>query len=136
MAKKLPLFIDGAWVESESNETLAVKNPATQDVLCEVPFATMAELDKAIASAKGAFATWKEVPTPERARVMLRYQDLLKKHQRDIAETLAQETGKTRADAEGDVWRGIEVVEHACSISSLLMGETVENVARRIDTYS
>ncbi len=136
MAKKLPLFIDGAWIESESNETLAVKNPATQDVLCEVPFATMAEMDKAIASAKEAFATWKEVPAPERARLMLRYQDLLKKHQRDIAETLAQETGKTRADAEGDVWRGIEVVEHACGISSLLMGETVENVARRIDTYS
>jgi malonate-semialdehyde dehydrogenase (acetylating) / methylmalonate-semialdehyde dehydrogenase len=136
VANKLKLFIDGAFVDSESNETLPVRNPATQEVLCDVPFATAAEMNKAIASAKDAFVTWKEIPTPERARLMLRYQDLLKKHQRDIAETLAQETGKTRADAEGDVWRGIEVVEHACSISSLLMGETVENVARRIDTYS
>ena len=136
MAKKLPLFIDGAFVTSESNETLEVRNPATQENLCDVPFATAAEIERAIASAKDAFESWREVPVSERARLMLRYQDLLKTHQRDIAETLAQETGKTRADAEGDVWRGIEVVEHACGIATLMMGETAENVARRIDTYS
>jgi malonate-semialdehyde dehydrogenase (acetylating)/methylmalonate-semialdehyde dehydrogenase len=67
---------------------------------------------------------------------MLAYQHLLKKHHDELAEILAQETGKTFADAKGDVWRGIEVVEHACNISSLMMGETVENVAGGIDTYS
>ena len=67
---------------------------------------------------------------------MLRYQELLKKHQDDIARILSRETGKTFADAQGDVWRGIEVVEHACNVSTLMMGETVENVARKIDTYS
>jgi malonate-semialdehyde dehydrogenase (acetylating)/methylmalonate-semialdehyde dehydrogenase len=67
---------------------------------------------------------------------MLSYQHLLKKHHDELAEILAQETGKTFADAKGDVWRGIEVVEHACNIPSLMMGETVENVANGIDTYS
>jgi len=67
---------------------------------------------------------------------MLRYQHLLKEHHDELATILAHETGKTFEDAKGDVWRGIEVAEHACNIASLLMGETVENVARSIDTYS
>jgi malonate-semialdehyde dehydrogenase (acetylating)/methylmalonate-semialdehyde dehydrogenase len=76
------------------------------------------------------------VPVPERARLMMRYQALLKEHHDELGEILAQDTGKTFEDAKGDVWRGIEVVEQAANIPSLLMGETVENVARRIDTYS
>ena len=136
MPQKLPLFVGGEFVASDTNEWLPVTNPATQDVLAEVPFATKAEIDRAVASAKEAFLTWREVPTPERARLMLRYQDLLKKNQDDIARILSRETGKTFADAQGDVWRGIEVVEHACNVATLMMGETVENVARKIDTYS
>ncbi len=136
MAQPVKLLIDGQFITSSSNESIPVTNPATQDVLAEVPFATREEVDRAVASAKSAFADWREVPTPERARLMLRYQDLLKKHHDEVARILSLETGKTFADAQGDVWRGIEVVEHACNISSLMMGETVENVARRIDTQS
>ena len=136
MAERLPLFIGGQFIDSESNETLPVTDPATQEVLVDLPFATPQEIDRAVASAQETFLTWREVPTPERARVMLRYQYLLKKHQDEIARILSRETGKTFADAQGDVWRGIEVVEHACNIASLMMGETVENVAGRIDTYS
>ncbi|HTK98896.1 MAG TPA: CoA-acylating methylmalonate-semialdehyde dehydrogenase, partial [Pseudomonadales bacterium] len=136
MAQKLPLFIGGEFIESETNEWQPITNPATQEVLADVPFATIQEVERAVASAKEAFQTWREVPTPERARLMLRYQDLLKKHQDDVARLLSKETGKTFADAQGDVWRGIEVVEHACNVSSLMMGETAENVARKIDTYS
>jgi malonate-semialdehyde dehydrogenase (acetylating)/methylmalonate-semialdehyde dehydrogenase len=136
MTAQVKFLIDGEFVGSEGNESIPVTNPATQDVLAELPFATRAEIDRAVASAKSAFATWREVPTPERARLMLRYQDLLKKHHDEVAKILSLETGKTFADAQGDVWRGIEVVEHACNISSLMMGETVENVARRIDTQS
>ena len=135
MTDTLPLFIDGDFVES-AGETIPVTNPATQESLCEVPFTTASEFDRAVASAKHAFEGWREVPGPERARLMLSYQALLKKHQDDIARILSQETGKTFADAQGDVWRGIEVVEHACNVASLMMGETVENVAHRIDTYS
>ena len=136
MAPSLPLFIDGEFVESASNESLPVTNPATQDVLCDVPCATTHEIERAVASAAVAFQTWRDVPISERARLMLRFQDLLKIHQDELAKTLSLETGKTFADAQGDVWRGIEVVEHAANVASLMMGETVGNVARGIDTYS
>jgi malonate-semialdehyde dehydrogenase (acetylating)/methylmalonate-semialdehyde dehydrogenase len=136
MASSLPLFIDGEFVESASNESQSVNNPATQEVLCVVPYATNQEIERAIASAGDAFETWRDVPISERARLMLKYQDLLKRHQDDLAKTLSLETGKTFADAQGDVWRGIEVVEHAANVASLMMGETVGNVARGIDTYS
>ena len=132
---KLELFIDGRFVESRAGG-IDVTDPATQDVLCEVPFATADEVDRAVRGAQAAFRTWRGVPAPERARLLFAYQDILKKNQDDIARLLCRDTGKTWEDARGEVWRGIEVVEHACSIASLMMGETVENVARGIDTYS
>lgn len=136
MTKKVPLYINGEWVESKSDQWIDVLNPATQDVLAQVPCATMDEMAAAIASAKEAFKTWKETPVSERARVMMRYAVLLKDHQEELAGIICEELGKTKEDAMGDVWRGIEVVEHAANIPSLMMGETVENVARSIDTYS
>ena len=132
---KLPLFIDGQLVASRA-DGIEVTDPATQEVLCEVPFATGDEVDRAVQGAKATFEAWREVPTPERARLMFAYQDVLKKNQEDLAVRLCRDTGKTLEDARGEVWRGIEVVEHACSVASLMMGETVENVARGIDTYS
>ncbi len=132
---KLELFIDGRFVPSCAGG-IDVTDPATQEVLCEVPFATADEVDRAVRGARRAFETWRRVPTPERARLLFAYQDILKKNQDDIARLLCRDTGKTWEDARGEVWRGIEVVEHACSIASLMMGETVENVARGIDTYS
>ena len=132
---KLKLFIDGKPVASTARG-IEVTNPATQEVLCEVPFATAAEIDRAVQGAKAAFERWREVPGPERARLLFAYQRLLKERQDDIARGLCLETGKTLEDARGEVWRGIEVAEHACSVVSLTMGETAENVARGIDTYS
>lgn len=134
--KKVPLYINGEFVQSKSDKWIDVTNPATQEVIAQVPCATQDEMKQAVESAQKAFLTWKEVAVSERARVMMRYQALLKEHHDEIAEILAAETGKTFDDAKGDVWRGIEVVEHAANIPSLLMGETVENVARGIDTYS
>ncbi len=136
MSQQIPLFIEGAFIQSESDQLIPVTNPATQEVIAQVPCATDTEMERAIASAKATFEDWKETPVSERARLMLRYQDLLKQHHDEIAEILSEETGKTFEDAKGDVWRGIEVVEHACNIPSLMMGETVENVARKIDSYS
>ena len=136
MSKKVPLYIDGEFVASKSEQWIPVTNPATQEVIAEAPCATQSEMEAAVASAREAFKTWKEVAVSERARVMMRYQALLKEHHDELAEILAQETGKTFEDAKGDVWRGIEVVEHAANIPSLMMGETVENVARSIDSYS
>ena len=134
--KKVPLYINGQWTESTTTEWIDVLNPATQEVLAQVPCATADEMQAAIDSAAAAFKTWKEVPVPERARIMMRYGNLLKEHQEELAGIICEELGKTHEDAMGDVWRGIEVVEHAANIPSLMMGETVENVARNIDTYS
>ncbi|MBT8766833.1 CoA-acylating methylmalonate-semialdehyde dehydrogenase [Metapseudomonas boanensis] len=136
MAKVIPLLIGGEWRESRSRELIEITDPATQEVLALAPKATAEEIEEAVASAKQAFQDWREVPVPERARLMLRYQQLLKDHHDELAELLASDTGKTFADAKGDVWRGIEVVEHAANVASLMMGETVENVAREIDTAS
>ncbi|MEQ5836772.1 CoA-acylating methylmalonate-semialdehyde dehydrogenase [Marinobacter sp. NFXS9] len=134
--KKVPLFIEGEFCQSATNDWIEVTNPATNEVIAQVPCATEDEMQRAIANAGEAFKTWKETPVSERARLMMRYQALLKEHHDEIAEILSLETGKTFEDAKGDVWRGIEVVEHAANIPSLMMGETVENVAREIDTYS
>mgnify|MGYP003333359276 FL=1 len=136
MADNLPVYIDGGFRQSASTESIPVTNPATQDVLVHAPQTTMAEIDQAVAAAKAAFAEWRQVPAPERARLLMLYQAKLKEEQDAIAEIICQETGKVFADAQGDVWRGIEVVEQACNIPSLMMGETAENVARGIDTYS
>ena len=130
------LLINGGFVESKTTEWHDVINPATQEVLAQVPFATDAEIDAAVASAKQAFKTWKNTPLAARARIMLKLQALVREHMNRIAHTLSAEQGKTLADAEGDVFRGLEVVEHACSIGSLQLGEFAENVANGVDTYT
>ncbi len=135
-ADTVKLLINGACVESKATEWHDVVNPATQEVLAQVPFATDDELNAAVAAAKTAFQAWKNTPLPARARIMLKLQTLVREHMSEIAKTLTAEQGKTLADAEGDVFRGLEVVEHACSIGSLQMGEFAENVAGGVDTYT
>jgi len=134
--KNVPMLINGKLVQSSTSSWIDVTNPATNEAIARTPVATTSEIDLAVKSASDAFKTWKLVPVSERARVMLRYQHLLKEHHDEIATLLSQETGKTFDDAKGDVWRGIEVVEQAANVASMMMGETVENVARGIDTYS
>ena len=136
MPRTLLQLIDGQWRESQATDLIEVTDPTTQEVIALAPQATAEEIETAVAGAQQAFLAWREVPVSERARLMLRYQHLLKQHHDELAEILAAETGKTFADAKGDVWRGIEVAEHAANIASLMMGETVENVAREIDTAS
>ncbi|MEH6713910.1 MAG: aldehyde dehydrogenase family protein, partial [Paraglaciecola polaris] len=104
----VPLLINGEFISSESQQFIDVTNPANNTVIAKAPVASDAEVDAAVASAKEAFITWREVPVSERARVMMRYQQLLKEHHDEIATILSSETGKTLADAKGDVWRGIE----------------------------
>lgn len=130
------LLINGQFVESKTSEWQDIVNPANQEVIGRVPFATMDEVDAAIASAQAAFATWRHTPIQARMRIMLKLQDLIRANMKDIARVLTAEQGKTLADAEGDIQRGLEVVEHACSIGTLQMGEYVEGVARGVDTYT
>lgn len=136
MTRLVPLFIGGEFRESQTSDWVEVTNPATNDVIAYVPCSTEHEMEAAIDNAKETFQSWKEVAVSERARVMLRYQHLLKEHHDELATLLSHETGKILADAKGDVWRGIEVVEQSANIASNMMGETVENVATDIDSYS
>ena len=139
LAKPVPtvkMLLDGKFIESRASEWHDVINPATQEVLAQVPFATDEELNAAVASANKAFKTWKNTPLAARARIMLKLQALVREHMSRIAQTLSAEQGKTLADAEGDVFRGLEVVEHACSIGTLQLGEFAENVAGGVDTYT
>ncbi|EJM05017.1 MULTISPECIES: CoA-acylating methylmalonate-semialdehyde dehydrogenase [Pseudomonas] len=134
--QKVKLLINGEWVESQTTEWHDIVNPATQQVLAKVPFATAAEVDAAVSAAQRAFQTWKLTPIGARMRIMLKLQALIREHSKRIAVVLSAEQGKTIADAEGDIFRGLEVVEHACSIGSLQMGEFAENVAGGVDTYT
>jgi malonate-semialdehyde dehydrogenase (acetylating)/methylmalonate-semialdehyde dehydrogenase len=135
-APTVKMLLDGAFIESHTTEWHDVVNPATQEVLAQVPYSTDDEINAAVASAKKAFKTWKNTPLAARARIMLKLQALVREHMSRIARTLSAEQGKTLADAEGDIFRGLEVVEHACSIGSLQMGEFAENVAGGVDTYT
>ncbi|QRK85056.1 CoA-acylating methylmalonate-semialdehyde dehydrogenase [Pseudomonas granadensis] len=134
--QKVKLLIDGEWIESQTTEWHDIVNPATQQVLAKVPFATADEVDAAVSAAQRAFQTWKLTPIGARMRIMLKLQALIREHSKRIAVVLSAEQGKTIADAEGDIFRGLEVVEHACSIGTLQMGEFAENVAGGVDTYT
>lgn len=81
----------------------------------KVPQSTEAEFNQAVANAKETFKTWKKTSVSSRVRMMLKYQDLLKKNADDIAKEICREHGKSIVDAQGDIFRGYEVVEHSCS---------------------
>ncbi|MDN5518014.1 MAG: aldehyde dehydrogenase family protein, partial [Pseudomonas sp.] len=110
------LLIDGEFIESTTQDWRDVVNPATQEVLARVPFATAEEIDRAVASGQKAFKTWRKTPIGARARIFLKYQQLIRENMKELAAILTAEQGKTLADAEGDVFRGLEVVEHAAGI--------------------
>ncbi|GLC48015.1 Methylmalonate-semialdehyde dehydrogenase [acylating], mitochondrial [Pleodorina starrii] len=133
---KVKLLIDGQFIDSATENWLDVVNPATQDVLSRLPLATKAEFDSAVSAAAAAFPKWRSTAVPTRVRVMLKYQELIRANMDELARLVTIEQGKTLADARGDVFRGLEVVETACGIAPYLAGELVENVAGGIDCYS
>lgn len=129
-------LINGEFVDSKTSEWIDLTDPATQEVIAKVPQTTDDEINEAVAAAKEAFKTWRKTPITTRARIFLTYQALIREHMDELAELLTSEQGKTIADARGDVFRGLEVVEHAAGIANLQMGDFVENVATGVDTYS
>ena len=133
---RIPLLIGGELVQSKTTEWRDVVNPATQEVVAQVPFATKEELDLAVANSKEAFKTWRNTSQGARMRVMLNLQKLVRDNTAALAKSISLEHGKTLPDAEGEVGRGLEVIEHACSIASLQLGEYAENAASGIDVYT
>lgn len=133
---KVKMLIDGQFIDSGTDQWEDVLNPATQEVLARVPFSTRDEVDTAVAAAKKAFKSWRQIAVPERARIFFRLQQLVRENMTNLSDSIIAELGKIKLDAGGDVFRGLEVVEHACSISSLQMGGVVENVSHGVNTYT
>ena len=128
-----PFFINGEWTRSPGLATTPVFNPSTGEVIAETPVATATEVEAAVSAAHDAFPAWMETPAIERARVLFRYRELLLANFDQIAALISREHGKTRGEARGDLQRGLEVVEYATGIPTLMFGDTLENVARGID---
>jgi len=129
----VPFLRGGAWSASTSTRRSPVFNPSTGEVIAQVPLCTAAEADAAIDAAAAAFPAWAETPAVERARVLFRYRELLQRDFERLAVTVTREHGKTLVEARASVQRGIEVVEFACGTPSLLMGQTLANLARGVD---
>ncbi|KAF2348111.1 Aldehyde dehydrogenase domain [Trinorchestia longiramus] len=130
------LFINGQFVESKSDKFLDVHNPATNEVVTRVPCATAAEMEAAGAAAVEAFKTWSQTSVLTRQQVMFKYQQLIKSNMDELSKLVTLEQGKTFVDAEGDVLRGLQVVEHCCSVTSLQLGETMPGISRDMDAVS
>ena len=128
-----PVFIGGEWRVIAGNGTSPVFNPSRGDVIAEAPMCGAEVVDEAIEAAAKAFPAWRDTPPVERARLFFRYRQLMDEHFDQICESVSREHGKTLAEARGSVHRGIENIEYACGISALLMGDTLENLARAVD---
>jgi malonate-semialdehyde dehydrogenase (acetylating)/methylmalonate-semialdehyde dehydrogenase len=131
--KTLRNYVGGEWVSHAAVEYLDITNPATGEQLGRVPFSGTREVEQAVAAAQAAFLKWREVPPVVRARYLFKLKYLMEEHFDDLAATVTRENGKTLDEARGSVRRGIENVEHACGIPTLMMGKTLEDVAAGID---
>ena len=128
-------WIGGKSLESQSSRSGVVFNPATGETIARVDFADVADVDRAVAAAKAAFAEWRAVALSRRAEVMFKLRSLVDSNRRRIAEAITLENGKTLADAMGEVARGLENVEFACGIPTLLKGGYSEQSSRGVDVY-
>lgn len=134
--KKVPMIINGELRESQTKKWIDVTNPATNEVIAQVPECTQEEMREAAENSQEAFYKWRDISVSKRVRLLFNLQQLIVRDMQKIAENITEEQGKTLKDAEGDVFRGLEVVEHACSTTTLQMGETQQNVAKNMDIYS
>lgn len=129
----IPNFIAGKWIPAGASDALELSDPATGEALGRTPLSGRAEVQLAVQAALRAFPDWRATPAVERARVLFRLKALLERHKDDLAKSLTREHGKIVAESAGEIQRGIENLEHACGIPSLMMGDTLEDIARGID---
>ncbi len=129
-------FIGGAHRPGQSGRTAPVFDPNTGETQAEVPLASLEEVQAAVGNAAAAQPAWAALNPQRRARVMMRYVDLINQNMDTLARLLSSEHGKTVADARGDVQRGLEVIEFACGIPHLLKGEYTDSAGTGIDLYS
>lgn len=131
--KVLKNYINGEWIESMASEFEEVYNPATGETIAKVPLSTQEELDYAAEMAHEAYKAWSRVSVVKRGRLMFKLQNLLIDNRDELARLITLENGKTYADADGEVGRGIENVEQAASIVNLMMGDTIATAATDVE---
>src|SRR4051812_13288320 len=128
-AKTVPHVIAGRTVAPEVSNTRNVVNPATGETLAQVEMESIRAAEEAVAAAVGAFAAWSQTPVGDRCQFFFRYKQTLESHFDELANLIAKEHGKTLAEAKGDVRRGIDCIEFACSTPTLMMGRTLPQIA-------
>ena len=126
-------FINGARVAGTSSRTSDIFNPATGAVTRKVALASVAEVGAAVAAAQAAFPAWADAPPLRRARVMFKFLELMNARRDELAALITNEHGKVFTDAQGEVSRGIDIVEFACGMPQLLKGDFTEQVSSGID---
>jgi len=134
--QSVPLWIGGKRQAASSQRAGEVTNPASGRVTKRVPFCNAADIDAAVQAASRAFPAWRDAPPLRRARILMRFRELLDAHRDELARLVTEEHGKTLADAGGSVQRGIEVVEFAMGIPHLVKGEHSEEVGTGVDCHS
>jgi malonate-semialdehyde dehydrogenase (acetylating) / methylmalonate-semialdehyde dehydrogenase len=132
-ARTLQNYIAGRWQDARTSDALDDRDPATGELTARVPQSGRADVDEAVAAARAAQPAWREVAPQERARAVLALRDALLRHRQELTALVTADMGKTLADADGEVGRGIESVESAAAIPHLLKGETLEGVAAGVD---
>ena len=131
--RQLHNYINGEWRPSGATQYLPVTNPATGQTLAEVPLAPATDVDEAARHAATAFAAWRRTPATERVQYLFKLKDLLEQNIEELARITTEECGKTYAESVGELRRGIENVEVACGIPSLMQGYLSEDIASGID---
>ena len=129
-------YISGRAVAGTSGRSQDVFNPATGAATGTVALANSAEVAAAVASAQAAFPAWADTPPIRRARVMFKFLELLNKHRDELAHAITAEHGKVFTDAQGEVSRGIDIVEFSCGIPQLLKGDYTDQVSTGIDNWT
>ncbi|MEP7090115.1 MAG: aldehyde dehydrogenase family protein, partial [Nocardioidaceae bacterium] len=129
-------WIDGAGTAGGSTRVSPVFNPATGEQQAEVVLAETGDVDRAVAAAALAFADWGDSSLSKRAKVLFAFREIVNRRQDEIAAAITDEHGKVLSDAAGEVQRGLEVVEFACGIPTLLKGEYSDQVSAGVDSYS
>jgi malonate-semialdehyde dehydrogenase (acetylating)/methylmalonate-semialdehyde dehydrogenase len=129
----VPTLAGGKWRQSRAERSGDVFNPSTGRVIARVPFCTAEETAAIVEAAHAALAAWSETPAVERARVMFQFRHLMAEHFEELAALVTREHGKTLAESRAEVQRGLEMVEFACSAPTMLMGDTLPNIAGGVD---
>jgi malonate-semialdehyde dehydrogenase (acetylating)/methylmalonate-semialdehyde dehydrogenase len=126
-------FINGEWEESKSREVHKIKNPALNEVIAELPWSTKEEVDRAVQAAKEAFPEWRRTTPPSRARYLFRLKELLEENFEDLAIVQTKEVGKTIDEARAETRRSIEAVDFTVGVPTLMMGDSLRDIASGID---